>query len=251
MRETSPTRAGRAAAPPVAAKATGRRPVKAVATTTALTPRAERCRRKFLKRFPDGFRDETYLAWERDYKWNAHKRWQSVLDRPRFHALLGEGAFREIALAAIGVEAPTNLIFSYEKMALRDAVKTAEGARLFAEGLCQFLHGEGNGEARFTAWRDAVAALPRKQSRVFTWPVVTAFGFLADPKRHFFFKPTVTRLAAAHYGHELAYRPRPDWEIYQGVLKFAQRVGNDLRDLKPRDMIDIQSFLWVQGSDEY
>ena len=25
----------------------------------------------------------------------------------------------------------------------------------------------------------------------------------------------------------------------------------DLRDLRPRDMIDIQSFIWVQGSDEY
>jgi hypothetical protein len=24
-----------------------------------------------------------------------------------------------------------------------------------------------------------------------------------------------------------------------------------VRDLSPRDMIDIQSFLWVQGSDEY
>jgi len=26
---------------------------------------------------------------------------------------------------------------------------------------------------------------------------------------------------------------------------------SDLRDLKPRDMIDIQSFHWVRGSDEY
>jgi len=28
-------------------------------------------------------------------------------------------------------------------------------------------------------------------------------------------------------------------------------VRRDLRDLRPRDMIDIQSFLWVQGSSEY
>jgi len=28
-------------------------------------------------------------------------------------------------------------------------------------------------------------------------------------------------------------------------------VKGDLADLRPRDMIDIQSFLWVQGSDEY
>jgi hypothetical protein len=28
-------------------------------------------------------------------------------------------------------------------------------------------------------------------------------------------------------------------------------VRSDISDLKPRDMIDLQSFLWVQGSDEY
>jgi hypothetical protein len=37
----------------------------------------------------------------------------------------------------------------------------------------------------------------------------------------------------------------------RGVLDFAAAVRRDLRDLRPRDMIDIQSFLWVQGSDEY
>ena len=31
-----------------------------------------KCRRKFLKFFKNGFHDETYLAWERTYKWTAH-----------------------------------------------------------------------------------------------------------------------------------------------------------------------------------
>jgi hypothetical protein len=31
----------------------------------------------------------------------------------------------------------------------------------------------------------------------------------------------------------------------------ADRVARDLRDLRPRDGIDVQSFLWVLGSDEY
>ena len=33
-------------------------------------------------------------------------------------------------------------------------------------------------------------------------------------------------------------------------LELAALVKRDLADLRPRDMIDIQSFLWVQGSDE-
>jgi hypothetical protein len=35
------------------------------------------------------------------------------------------------------------------------------------------------------------------------------------------------------------------------LLEFARAVRGEIRDLKPRDMIDIQSFIWVQGSDEY
>ena len=31
----------------------------------------------------------------------------------------------------------------------------------------------------------------------------------------------------------------------------ARAVRRDLKSLHPRDMIDVQSFLWVQGSDEY
>jgi hypothetical protein len=36
-----------------------------------------------------------------------------------------------------------------------------------------------------------------------------------------------------------------------GVKGVCRGGARDLRDLKPRDMIDIQSFTWVQGSDEY
>lgn len=34
-------------------------------------------------------------------------------------------------------------------------------------------------------------------------------------------------------------------------LKPAKRVSLDLSDLQPRDMIDLQSLLWVLGSAEY
>jgi hypothetical protein len=35
------------------------------------------------------------------------------------------------------------------------------------------------------------------------------------------------------------------------VLELARTVREDLADLRPRDQIDVQSFLWVLGSDEY
>jgi hypothetical protein len=212
---------------------------------------ALKCRRKFLRFFPGGFSDETYLDWERNYKWIAHERWMAALGPSEFRALLRANRFREVAAHAVSIESRTNLLFSFEKMALRDAVKPDEGAQAFAEGLYEFLHGRGGDQRRFEQWCEVVAALPRRQTRVLTWPIVTVFGFIAQPDRHVFLKPNVTRLAARQYGVEFAYASRPNWDTYASLLDFAGRVMRDQRDLGPRDMIDAQSFIWVQGSDEY
>jgi hypothetical protein len=214
---------------------------------------AVRCRRKFLRFFPEGFCDETYLAWERDYKWEAHQRWEEALNRNEFRRLLEQREYAEIAARAVRTEQRSrhSMIFSFEKMALRDALKSPAGARAFATGLYDFLHGTGSDEARFAAWRDTIAALPRKQTRVLTWPLLTVFGFIAQPKRHIFLKPNVTRIAARKYGFEFQYQSKPNWNTYTCLLEFAGAIGRDLCDLKPRDMIDLQSFMWVQGSGEY
>lgn len=217
---------------------------RAVATSSA---GAIRCRRKFLRHFPGGFADETYLAWERDYKWHAHLAWNEQLSRAEHASLMRSGAFAEIARRAVRIESRTNLLFSFEKMALRDAVKSARGARLFAEGLFAFLYGRAAVEARFAAWCAAVAALPRRQTRVLTWPVVTVFPFLAAPGVHVFLKPNVTRVAAVRYGFPFRYRSAVEWPTYASLLAFAATVQRDVRDLAPRDMIDLQSFIWVRA----
>ena len=211
----------------------------------------DRCRRKFLRFFPKGFADQKYIDWERDYKQEAHDRWNELLNQEEYLSLLRSGEHEEIARRAVAIESRTNLLFSFEKMALRDALKPPSGARAFAEGLCGFLHGKGSERERFEKWRDVVAELPRRQTRVLTWPLLTVFGFIAQPERHFFLKPMVTRLAADQYGFEFFYRSAPTWQTYESLLEFAETVSRDLRDLKPRDMIDIQSFIWVQGSSEY
>ena len=156
-----------------------------------------RCRRHFLRFFPHGFTDERYLSWERDYKAEAHTRWTAELSVKKFVRLLAAREYHAIALEALRIEARTNLLFSFEKMAVRDAVRNAPGARRLAEGLYAWLHGPGSVESRFGAWCEAIAGLPRRQTRVLTWPVVTVFGFLAQPDRHMFLKPNVTRLGTA------------------------------------------------------
>ena len=205
-------------------------------------------RAKFLSYFPEGFRDEDYI--ERGYKWDAHCQWREALGQSTFKTLLRQKRYEEIALRALRNEGRTNLIFSFEKMALRDGVRGA-GAGRFAKGLYAFLHGRGTPERKFTNWVEALHTLPRKQTRVVTWPVTTVFGFIAQPEQHLFIKPIVMRRAAEALGMHFAYASKPNWETYASALELAAALKRELRDLGPRDMIDIQSFFWVLGSDEY
>jgi hypothetical protein len=86
---------------------------------------------------------------------------------------------------------------------------------------------------------------------VLTWPVATVFPFIAMPKKHVFLKPNVTRKAAGEYGFEFRCNSTPSSGTYDSLLDFAEVLRRDIEDLHPKDTIDIQSFLWVLGSDEY
>lgn len=215
---------------------------------------AARCRRKFELYYPEGFEDDAYLIAERALRERAHQEWLRELGPATFRKLLARGEYRQIADTALRIESHTNLLFSFEKMALRDALRSAAGARLFAHELYAFLHGRGSPRRRFEDWCQAVAELPRTSGRVQTWPVVTVFGFLARPDRHLLLKPRVTRSAARTYGFSLPYGPEPSWRVYEGLLTFAAIIRRDLdrhAGFRARDMIDVQCFIWVQGAQEY
>jgi hypothetical protein len=117
--------------------------------------------------------------------------------------------------------------------------------------LFDFLHGKKDLEPRFANWVETIESLPRKQTLVPAWPLVTVFGFIAQPDIHIFLKPNTTKEAARKLGLPFEYQSRPNWATYRSYLALAEATRRQIRDLRPRDMIDLQSFLWVQGSDEY
>src|SRR5947199_9851567 len=78
---------------------------------------AEKCRRKFLRFFPRGFRDPKYFAWERGYKEVAHHQWDKLLNQQEFRNMLKANRHLEIGHIAARIESKTNLLFSFEKMA--------------------------------------------------------------------------------------------------------------------------------------
>ena len=211
---------------------------------------------RFLKFYPQGFHDPKYIGdlkqGERHYKWTAHELWMDTLGKLEFDRLLAAEDYEEIAHRASKVEGKMFLLLSiFEKAALRDAIKDPEAAKNFAHGLHDLIYGSEAFEARFKRFVSVLDGLPQPKSSVVKWPIQTIFPFLALPEQHLFLKPEVTKKAARRLAFSLNYQPRPNWLTYSCLLKFGQILMEDLAELKPRDMIDIQSFIWVTGDESY
>lgn len=206
---------------------------------------------RFLKFFPEAFADERYIAWERTYKWKAHELFMEHLSKNKFQALLRAGEFSEIANRALQVEEKTNFIFSFQKMALRDGVRSSRGAQLFAEGLYTLLYTKAPLRERFAQWIVALSEMPVRQSRILSWPVATFFPFIAQPQNFIILKPTAMKAAALALDFNLDYNASVNFTTYDSLLTFSGLVSNAIADLQPKDFHDIQSFLWTIGSAEY
>ena len=74
---------------------------------------------------------------------------------------------------------------------------------------------------------------------------------MGNPDEFIFLKPRVTQIAAEAYDFPFQYSSKVKWDVFESMLAFAASLRDDLKDWKPKDMIDLQSFIWVLGSDEY
>jgi hypothetical protein len=222
---------------------------KVVATTSF--PKAVA---NFLSIFPEGFRDQRYLAGrtgEREYKLAANRLMMELLDKDTFFSLLESGAFKEICSRAKSVINKTNLIHTYEKIWLNNALVSENNQRIFASGLFELLYGDSALQSRFEKFAAMLYEINAAK-----WPIATYFLFIRFPESQIFVKPQVTQNAAEVLGMSINYRPELNWLTYSQVLNLAQNLKaklekTDTPALLPEDMIDVQSFIWVTAPSYY
>ncbi|HEU4410067.1 MAG TPA: DUF3553 domain-containing protein [Polyangiaceae bacterium] len=189
-----------------------------------------------------GFDSPHYLEHERNYKVKAADLAASLLAPARLKADLDGGAHDAIFDAHQKVVGKTNLLLRFERSPLGEV--KGEKRAPFADALVGLLAGEGDFDARFDALAGAFTALG-----IGTWPTCTYALFLTRRQDHLFVRPTYVQRAAGALGYEIQYEPRPNSKTYRRILGFASDVRKKLtaQGMPPRDMIDVQSFLWVGG----
>jgi hypothetical protein len=191
-------------------------------------------RNRFLHWFRAGFQSPDFLTNERNYKRDSKAKLDAKA--PLEKAATGSG-FGEAVWSVF----QTNMLSPFEKMRVRDALRSASGDD-FIRAAARFALGEGK-----SALLNMEQALKPHNSA--KWTVATYLPFLWRPEQHMFLKPEATKDFATRVGHRFAhdYEPRLDIGVYESLLGLVAKTESEIADLKPRDRIDVQSFIWVIG----
>ncbi len=204
----------------------------------------------FLHHFPRGFQDPGYASSEREYKLKAHRFMLDQLNQEEMQNLMNAGDHAAICNRARGLMNLTNLISPYEKLWLGNGLDSPGRRQLFAQSLNALLYGEEPDQQRFEAFSRTLYDLKAAK-----WPIATYFLFMRFPDRHIFVKPEVTKHIAKVLQLDIQYAPELTWLTYSRVLLLAQLLQSKFSAYKkealvPKDMIDVQSFIWVVGAYE-
>lgn len=200
----------------------------------------------FLEKFPQGFYGEKFIEHEREYKDKAHALAQELLGREPFDSLLEREDYAEIAKRALKIVNATNLIFPNEKMSLKDGLIDSTAQKQFCVALHSLLYGDGVLEQRFVAFAKVLENIDAAK-----WTTATYFLFIVAPSKFMFVKPVITQYSSELCGFEINYKPTLNWLTYKSVLSFSEYLFSEISELKPRDMIDVQSFMWCIAPGTY
>jgi len=199
---------------------------------------------RFQAKYPDDFADPDYLKNEREASVRAHQFCVQLLGESEISALLAEGRYLDICDRARHVESLTTLLTKSEKTAFYAALDSAVQQRTFAEALAALLYGTEPEEDRFKAFTRALHLLG-----ICRWQYATLFGFIRFPQEKAFIKPTLIQNVAKALCWRINYKSDPNWRTYTAVARLYGHLRASLAEegLLPRDMIDVQSFIWSIG----
>jgi hypothetical protein len=206
----------------------------------------------FLKQFPEGFNDPEYLHREREYKVSASEEAGRLLNPEECRRLLDSpspGQIEETVTAVIRSGNKTvATLHAIEYVALQDSLKVPQAARQFLESLLPIVSSSDPSTDDLDQYFKALCSLPRREggARVATWPNATLLPALLQPSRHVFVKPETFKAFAEVMGREIAYDASPNAKTYSRILSMSNELlSHTLKELAPRDLIDVQGFIWV------
>jgi hypothetical protein len=202
----------------------------------------------FLSFYEKGFEDKKFFVDERDYKENASRIFMQSLNQPIFSELLNQAEYKKICDACSEATSLKyiNLLHIIAWKQMKDMITYPDNQKPFSETLYALLYG-GNVPEYF----DKFCSLLRRLG-ILSWPRATVFLFLFDYKTYLCVRPLNIKAISKIFDVPIDYHPIPTWARYKTILHLADVIKSKLTEssnvmpfLKPKDMIDINSFIYM------
>lgn len=196
----------------------------------------------FKQVFEDGFYSAKYLSEERNYKVKAVELAQELLAEDTWRELLQLGEFAEICNRLGKIEAQTNWLHSFEKIKWHAALKNPSLQAQIAQALFDEVFASPDRMRQF----DTLCKVLAQADGCNKWTIASCYGALYQPASRVFIKPEVTKHVAESCAWDIQYETKPNFNTLRRIEKMAAYVFDELvqAGLQPRDMIDVQSFIW-------
>lgn len=199
---------------------------------------------RFMATYPNGFEDAAFVKATREANMRGQKFCAQLLSQEELSRLIQEGDFGAICDRARHVESTTNLLTKSERKAFHEALELPACQKLFSVALADLLYGSETEEARFKHFLRTLGILHLNK-----WPYATLFNFIRQPQQYVFIKPSAIQKAAKALCWRINYKPEPNWKTYDAVVRLYSYVRTNLLEegMMPRDLMDVQSFIWAVG----
>ncbi|MGB4064792.1 MAG: DUF3553 domain-containing protein [Azonexus sp.] len=196
---------------------------------------------RFMAKYPNGFEDADYIKSVREANMRGQKMCAQLLSQDELSRLIAEGSFDAVCDRARHVETSANLLTKSERKTLHEALELPACQKLFSLALAELLYGTESEEARFKHFLRTLGILELNK-----WQFATLFSFIRHPQQSAFIKPTAIQNAAKALCWRINYKPDPNWKTYDAVARLYSYVRTNLLEegLMPRDLIDVQAFIW-------
>jgi hypothetical protein len=202
----------------------------------------------FMKLYPVGFEDETYIKAERGeagtkgaekLKDAALERAEDLLSQKNLQELIDAGNYEDLHQMLFEIFTSTKST-TQKAEATRFKNMSEDMRETFAQSLYELLYGERTYPIRFDS---LVAALDIEGGP--TWPIATLLPALVYPADHVFVKPTFFKKQALILDIDPRYDTTPNATTYDAFNAAAKRTMELLQEAgqRPRDLWDVHVFV--------
>ena len=197
------------------------------------------------RRYPDwdGFDHPDFVTDEVETRQSAVEKARQLIGEAEMNRLLAHWRYDDLIsrLETLGKE---NVLLWNRAPARGDLAilyRPELDRAAFALQMQKLLYGRGPAPRRLHQFSSYAARnyLPNK------WTFPTYFLFLTHPHDELFVKPQVARWFLKFLGMGERYAAHPSGEVYALLRERAHALQDALQMYDARDMVDVQSFLWV------